>query len=63
MSKKEEPMYLVNIFDGMELLDQHVLTLDEAGECAEANERMGLVAMVMKITRALSVNEEGIIVC
>lgn len=63
MKKKEETMYLVNVFQDDMIIDQHVVTEVEAVDYVSQATSIGLKAMVMKITRALSVDDNGIIVC
>ena len=56
-------MYLVNVFQDDMIIDQHVVTEVEAVDYVSQATSIGLKAMVMKITRALSVDDNGIIVC
>lgn len=63
MSKKENQMYLVNIYDQDMIVDQHVVTETEAQDYVSEARANNMSAIVMKITKALHVNEEGIIVC
>lgn len=55
-------MYLVNVFDNDVIVDQRVLTAMESIDYV-INVDSSLRAMITKITKALSVDDNGIIVC
>jgi hypothetical protein len=56
-------MYLINVFDNDFIVDQHVVAMEEISELVNQASKNGFNAIVTKITKALSVNEEGLLVC